>query len=69
MEILMFILGAVLGLIGGVFAARFVVKKEFEKNPPISEEMIGAMLKGAGQPATQKRINQIMKQMKATTKK
>lgn len=55
----------------GVFASRYIVKREFEKNPPISEDMIAAMLRGMGQPASKKRVAQITKQMKSanTTKK
>lgn len=57
----------VIGVAIGIYLARFVVKREFAKNPPISEDMISAMLKSMGQPATQKRVNQIMKSMKSTT--
>ena len=57
------------GLALGMFLARYVVKKEIQKNPPITEDMISAMLKGMGQPATKKRVNQIMKQMKEAGRK
>jgi|688.fasta_scaffold1496831_2 uncharacterized protein YneF (UPF0154 family) len=57
------------GIAIGIFLARFVVKKEFEKNPPISEDMIAAMLKSMGQAPSQKRVNQIVKQMKEANKK
>ena len=69
MNILIGIIILLVGLIIGVFASRFIIKKEFEKNPPISEEMIAAMLKSMGQPASQKKVNQVMKQMKTAGKK
>lgn len=63
-SIIFFILGVGLG----IYLTRFIVKREFAKNPPISEEMIGAMLKSMGQPATQKRINSVMKSMRSAGK-
>lgn len=60
-----FALGAALG----IFLSRFIVKRELAKNPPISEDMIAAMLKGMGQPATPKRVKQIVKQMKEAGQK
>lgn len=68
MDFLIFIVGLIIGVVVGIFLARFIVKREFAKNPPISEEMIAAMLSGMGQPATQKRVKQIMKQMTAAKK-
>lgn len=59
----------VVGLGVGIYAARFVVKREFEKNPPISEDMIAAMLKSMGQPASKKRVAQVTKSMKAAGQK
>ncbi len=57
------------GIVAGTFLSRFTLKKHFEENPPISEEMIANMLKSMGQPASQKRVNQIMKNMKAGSAK
>ena len=59
----------IVGLIGGAVLAGFVMKRELKKNPPISEEMIAAMLKGSGQTATPKRVKQITKQMKEASRK
>ncbi len=55
----------VVGVGVGIYASRFVVKREFEKNPPISEDMIAQMLRSMGQPASKKRVAQITKQMRA----
>lgn len=54
----------ILGIIAGTFLTRFTLKGYFQKNPPISEEMISNMLRSMGQPANQKRVKQIMNQMK-----
>ncbi len=71
MVIFIVIITFILGIVAGTFLSRFTLKKHFEKNPPITEEMIVGMLKSMGQPASQKRVNQIMKNMKSgsTTKK
>ncbi len=58
--IVVFILGAVAGL----FISRFTMKKYFEKNPPITEEMLASIMQGMGQTPNKKKINQIMKKMK-----
>ncbi len=59
----------IVGLIAGGVLAGFLMKRELKRNPPISEEMIAAMLRGAGQTATPKRVKQIVKQMKDAGKK
>ncbi len=66
--ILIAILAFILGIVAGTFLSRFTLRKHFEENPPISEEMIANMLKSMGQPASQKRVNQIMKSMSANSK-
>lgn len=53
------------GIVIGLFLSRFTMKKYFEKNPPITEEMISSMMQGMGQTPNQKKINQIMKKMKS----
>ena len=37
------ILGLIVGAIIGFFAARYMFKKQLQKNPPINEKMIRAM--------------------------
>lgn len=63
------VIAFILGIVAGTFLSRFTLRKHFEENPPISEEMIANMLKSMGQPASQKRVNQIMKSMKANSGK
>ena len=54
------LIGAILGLV----LSRFTMKSYFKKNPPITEEMVSAMMSGMGQTPNKKKINQIMKKMK-----
>ena len=54
----------ILGLIAGFFVARYVFKKQLEKNPPINEKMIRVMFKQMGRTPSEKQIREIMKSMK-----
>ena len=55
------------GLIGGAvigfFLARNYMKKYMQKNPPINEQMIKAMMTQMGRTPSQKQVNQMMKTM------
>jgi len=62
-DILMIVIGLVVGLVIGVVVARFLMKKYFQKNPPINEQMIKIMMSQMGRTPTQKQINQMMKAM------
>ena len=42
------IIGLILGLIIGFFAARYFFKQQLKKNPPINEKMIRAMFMEMG---------------------
>lgn len=53
----------VAGLIIGFFVSKRLFEKQLRENPPINEEMIKAMLRQMGRPASQKQVNQIMKSM------
>ena len=58
------ILGAVLvGLIIGFFVARAILKKQLEKNPPINENMIRAMMSQMGRKPSEKQVKQVMAAM------
>ena len=52
------------GLIAGFFGARYVFKKQLEKNPPINEKMIRVMFKQMGRTPSEKQVREIMKSMK-----
>ena len=52
------------GLVAGYFLARFVFKKQLEKNPPISEQQIRMMYQSMGRKPSEKEIRRIMNQMR-----
>ena len=57
------IIGLILGLIIGFFAARYFFKQQLKKNPPINEKMIRAMFMQMGRKPSEAQIRQIMKSM------
>ena len=63
----LFILWLVLGVIGGgiagFFLARYFLKKQIEKNPPINEKMIRVMFKQMGRNPSEKQVREIMRNM------
>ena len=52
------------GGIAGFFLARYFLKKEIEKNPPINEKMIRVMFAQMGRTPSEKQIREIMRNMK-----
>ncbi len=62
-DILMVVIGLLIGAIVGFFIARTVMKNYMKKNPPINEDMIKMMMSGMGRTPTQKQVNQMMKNM------
>ena len=62
-DILLIVVGLLIGAVIGFFIARNVTKKYMEKNPPINEEMIKALMMQMGRKPNQKQINQMMKNM------
>ena len=62
-DILMILIGLVIGAIIGFFVARTLMQKYLKKNPPINEEMIKALMMQMGRKPNQKQINQMMKNM------
>ena len=53
-------------LVGGVvgfFLARFLLKREMQKNPPINEKMIRVMFAQMGRTPSEKQIREIMRNM------
>ncbi len=53
----------VAGAIGGFFAARYVFKRQLEKNPPITEKMVRVMLTQMGRKPSEKQVREIMRSM------
>ena len=62
-DILLVVVGLVLGAVAGFFGARFYMKKYLTKNPPINEDMIKMLMTQMGRTPSQKQVNQMMKQM------
>ncbi len=62
-DILLIVVGLLIGAVIGFFIARTVTKKYMEKNPPINEEMIKALMMQMGRKPSQKQVNQMMKSM------
>ncbi len=62
-DILLVIVGILIGTVIGFFGARAFMKKYLKKNPPINEDMIKALMMQMGRKPNQKQINQMMKQM------
>ncbi|MBR2827691.1 MAG: YneF family protein [Bacilli bacterium] len=62
-DILLVVVGLLLGTVIGFFGARLFMKKYLKKNPPINEDMIKALMMQMGRKPNQKQINQMMKQM------
>ena len=54
----------IVGLVAGFFGARYVFKKQLEKNPPINEKMIRVMFKQMGRTPSEKQVREIMNSMK-----
>ena len=53
----------ILGAVGGFFLARFLLKREMQKNPPINEKMIRVMFAQMGRTPSEKQIREIMRNM------
>ena len=62
-DILMILIGLIIGAVVGFFIARKLMTKYLQKNPPINEEMIRTLMSGMGRTPTQKQVNQMMKNM------
>ena len=62
-DILMVLVGLIIGAVIGFFVARKVMEKCLKKNPPINEDMIKTLMMQMGRKPNQKQINQMMKAM------
>ena len=62
-DILLVVVGLLLGAVAGFFGARYFMKSYLKKNPHINEDMIKALMMQMGRKPNKKQINQMMKQM------
>ena len=62
-DILLVVIGIIVGAVIGFFGARKYIMKYMKKNPPINEDMIKTLMMQMGRKPNQKQINQMMKSM------
>lgn len=62
-DILMILIGIIIGAAVGFFACKKYMIKYFKKNPPINEKMIETLMSGMGRKPSQKQVKQLMQQM------
>ena len=62
-DILILVVGLLIGLAVGFFLARRFMQKYLKQNPPINEDMIKTLMMQMGRKPNQKQINQVMKSM------
>ena len=62
-DILLVLVGLIIGLIAGFLISKKMVQNQLKENPPINEEMIKTLMRGMGRNPSQKQVNQLMKQM------
>lgn len=67
--VLIALVAAVLGAVGGFFIARRSMMKYFEENPPVDENMIRTMMAQMGQKPSEKKVQQIVQSMRMHSKK
>ena len=62
--VLIAVIAVLLGAVGGFFLARKYMQDYFKKNPPINEDMLRQMMMSMGQKPSEKKVSQMMQQMK-----
>lgn len=62
--ILYLAIGLVVGAVAGFFFARWLFKRQLEKNPPINEKMIRAMFVSMGRKPSEAQIRAVMANVK-----
>ena len=62
-DILLVVVGLLIGAVIGFFLARYFMQKYLKKNPPINEKMIRAMFLSMGRKPSEAQIKQVMKNM------
>jgi len=64
LAIVLIVVALLLGAVAGFFIARRYFQKYLEKNPPINENMIRAMMSQMGRTPSEKQVRQVMQSMK-----
>lgn len=64
-QVLLIGIGALLaGAVAGFFLAKAYFKRYLDKNPPVNENMIRAMMTQMGRTPSEKQVRQVMASMK-----
>jgi len=63
LAIVLIVVALLVGAVSGFFIARNYFKKYLEKNPPINEQMIRAMMSQMGRKPSEKQVRQVMASM------
>jgi uncharacterized protein YneF (UPF0154 family) len=58
------VIALLLGAVAGFFLARRYMQDYLKKNPPVNEDMLRSMMMSMGQKPSEKKIRQMMQQMK-----
>lgn len=62
--VLIVVIALAVGAVGGFFLARKYMQDYLKKNPPVNEDMLRMMMMSMGQKPSEKKIRQMMQQMK-----
>ena len=62
--VLIAVIAVLVGAAGGFFLARKYMQDYFKKNPPVNEDMLRMMMASMGQKPSEKKVRQMMQQMK-----
>lgn len=67
--VLIAIIALLLGGVGGFFIARKYMEDYLQKNPPVNEDVLRMMMMQMGQKPSEKKIRQMMQNMKNQSQK
>ena len=62
--VLIAVIALLVGAAGGFFLARKYMQDYLKKNPPVNEDMLRMMMASMGQKPSEKKVRQMMQQMK-----
>lgn len=69
LAILLIILAALGGLVGGMYLVRRQIEKEFAENPRLNADAVRVMLSANGQKPSEAKVQQVYRQIKSQQKK
>lgn len=69
LAILFIIIALILGAVGGFFLAKKTFEDQLAKNPPVNEDMLRMMMAQMGQKPSEKKVRQMMQNMKSQNNK